>query len=509
MLVDALNLAVPGARYQWVDQAPVANSEGGEPGGNIRVGFLYNTARVQLGDLTANATIEERRQFTDRIGDGVRDEGDRIAFSDNMVAGEINPADWSGTRLSLLGQFTFNGNTVYVTANHWPAKGGSGEFWQFNQNLETGDPDNSGWAKRSAVAQDVYAVLNHIEGNSGGAGVVAAGDFNDFYFYRPLEVVTGYVLADGIARTGGARFDNLTVTELTEAERYTYTFDGRSQAIDHIIVNQALSAVASYDIVHLNTGYNPRATATEPSPALSDHDPAVASFDYRSFAETLNGTAGADSIDGFGGNDILVLSAGGDDVAAGGDGNDLIFYGNAFTNGDSNDGGAGTDRLGLLGNYSLTFDADDLVGIERLELYGKATVAGTPATSYAINTVDANVAKGANLFVTAASLGTDETLTFNGTAETDGRFNVQGGAGADIIAGGAREDSLIGNGGADELYGLGAFNANGVGEVRSAFDRAANAWRVEGDVNGDGIADFAILVTNNSQAPLTVGDFIL
>ena len=132
MLVDALNLAT-GANYQWVDQEPNGNAEGGEPGGNIRVGFLYNTDRVQLGDLAANATLAERRKYTDRIGDGVRDAGDLIAFSDDMLGAEINTADWAGTRRSLLGEFTFNGNTVYVTANHLPAKGGSGEFWQFDQ----------------------------------------------------------------------------------------------------------------------------------------------------------------------------------------------------------------------------------------------------------------------------------------------------------------------------------------------------------------------------------------
>jgi uncharacterized protein len=578
MLVDALNARMPGANYQWVDQAPVPNSEGGEPGGNIRVGFLYNTNRVQLGDLPADAPIEDRRQFTDRIGDGVRDAGDRIAFSDDMVANQINPADWSGTRLSLLGQFTFNGNTVYVTANHWPAKGGSGEFWQLNQNLETGEPDNSGWAKRNQVAQDVYAVLNHIEANSE-AGVVAGGDFNDFYFYRPLEVVTGHVLADGTARDGGARFDNLTVTELTEAERYTYTFDGRSQAIDHIIVNQTLSAVASYDIVHLNTGYNSRGTGADSNPAISDHDPAVASFDYRSFAETLTGTAGNDSINGEGGNDTIVLTSGGDDAAAGGEGNDLIFYGGAFTNADSNDGGAGVDRVGLLGTYTLTFDADDLVAIERLELYGQA--AGSPdPSSYALTTIDANVAAGTTLLVTAASLAVGETLRFNGTAETDGAYIVRGGAGNDILAAGAGDDYLLGNAGADELYGLGgndhlvggggadllrggsgrdlfrylqasdsgtaegasdriadfqrgfdkidlaAIDAgsesgdqaftfigdaafSGAGQIRSTFDSQANAWRVEGDIDGDGNADFAILVAMPNLAPLTASDFIL
>ncbi len=338
MLVDALNLAT-GSNYQWVDQEP-NGSEGGEPGGNIRVGFLYNTDRVQLGDLAANATLAERRMYTDRIGDGVRDAGDLIAFSDNMLGGEISASDWAGTRRSLLGEFNFNGNTIFVTANHWPAKGGSGEFWQFNQNLETGNPLNSGWAQRNQVAQDVYAMLNLIEGSAPDAGIVAGGDFNDFYFYRPLTTVTGHTMADGTARSGGARFDNLTLT-LSEAERYTYTFDGRAQAIDHIIANGLLSAVATYDVVHINTGYNAAGTGPDADPALSDHDPGLSSFDYREFSEVLNGTAGADTIDGFGGDDVITGGAG-NDAIDGGAGSDQL-YGQGDD--DTLDGGAGNDLL--------------------------------------------------------------------------------------------------------------------------------------------------------------------
>jgi uncharacterized protein len=347
MLVDAVNAAT-GKNYQWVDEEP-NGSEGGEGGGNIRVGFLYNTDRVQLGDLDANATLAERRAYTDRIGDGVRDAGDLIAFSDDMAGAEINPSDWAGTRRSLLGEFTFNGNTVYVTANHFPAKGGSGEFWQVNQNLETGDPDNSGWAQRNQVSQDLYAMLNLIEGSGTGAGIVAGGDFNDFYFYRPLTTVTGYTMADGSARVGGARFDNLTLT-LPEAERYTYTFDGRSQAIDHVIANNLLSDVATYDVVHINTGYNAQGTGPDASPRLSDHDPALSSFDFRDFNEVLDGTAAEDTIEGFGGNDIIT----------GGEGDDLI------------DGGAGNDTAVYSGNasgYAITAEYDssgDLIGFSQV-----------------------------------------------------------------------------------------------------------------------------------------------
>jgi hypothetical protein len=55
-------------------------------------------------------------------------------------------------------------------------------------------------------------LLDQIQQESGENRIVAAGDFNDFYFYRSLEAVTGYVDAGGVSREGGARFENLTVT---------------------------------------------------------------------------------------------------------------------------------------------------------------------------------------------------------------------------------------------------------------------------------------------------------
>ena len=100
-------------------------------------------------------------------------------------------------------------------------------------------------------------------------------------------------MADGTARVGGARFDNLTLT-LAEAERYTYTFDGRSQAIDHIIVNSLLGAVATYDVVHLNTGYNSTAPAPTPIRPCPTTIRACPPIDFRNFSELLNGTGGSD-----------------------------------------------------------------------------------------------------------------------------------------------------------------------------------------------------------------------
>ncbi len=404
LLVDALNLAT-GAHYQWVDQAPTNGAEGGEPGGNIRVGFLYNTDRVQLGDLDANATLAERRQYTDRIGDGVRDAGDLIAYDDSMIAGEINSGDWSSTRRSLLGEFTFHGNTVYVTANHFSAKGGSGEFWQFDQDLGTGDPLNAGWDKRNNQAQDIYTMLNLIQQSNPNVGIISGGDYNDFYFYRPLTTLTGYTNADGTARVGGARFDNLTLT-LPEAERYTYTFDGRSQAIDHIVVNDLLANVATYDVVHLNTGFNP-----SNSLAISDHDPGISTFDFRNFAEVLTGTALGDSINGFGGDDVI-STLDGDDLLIGGAGADVLI------------GGTGSDIYYV-----------DTAGDQVIEAVGEGTDVVYTSASYSL-------AAGSAVEILS-------TTDINGTAALALTGNELG----NIIYGNAGDNVMIGGGGADYLKG--------------------------------------------------------
>jgi Ca2+-binding RTX toxin-like protein len=292
--------------------------------------------------------------------------------------------------------------------------------------------------------------------------------------------------------------------------------------------------------------------------------------------DIANAGAGNDTVDGGAGNDSLDFSAGGDDIAIGGDGDDLLFFGNAFTNADSVDGGTGTDSLVLAGNYGLTFDADDLVGIERLSLL--AGTGDSPA-SYNLTTIDANVAAGQTLFVAAASLRAGETLVFNGGAETDGSFIIRSGAGDDTLVGGALADRLNGGAGDDQLFGRGGddmligglgtdilrggggsdifrfestddssttagrqdqivdfqrgfdkidllaidANRNVEGDQAFTFIGAAgfsgkagelnstsaggNMWLVQGDTDGDGTADFAILVTVNTGQPLTASDF--
>lgn len=177
------------------------------------------------------------------------------------------------------------------------------------------------------------------------------------------------------------------------------------------------------------------------------------------------------------GNDRIIAQEGGDDTINAGLGNDYIYYGGALTAADANDGGGGVDTIGLLGAYSLGFSAQSLVGIERLALYS-GSIAGLGNLVYDLTTVDANVGTG-ELFVTAAGLAAGESLIFNGSAETQGRFTILAGAGADILTGGAGNDFLDGRGGNDVLSGGGGTDmlSGGAGADTLTGGAGADSYR--------------------------------
>ena len=184
---------------------------------------------------------------------------------------------------------------------------------------------------------------------------------------------------------------------------------------------------------------------------------AAASLDFDGSGETgttqftFNASAGDDVLTGGANNDGFNLTAGGNDTAHGGAGNDTFSFGAAFTAADTVDGGANTDTISLNGDYSagLTLGATTLTSIENI-------VMAAPGHSYNLTTVDANVASGATLTINAAALGAADTLTFDGSAETNGHFDIIGGAGDDTVTGGAQSDSFdLTHGGGDTAHGSG------------------------------------------------------
>jgi Ca2+-binding RTX toxin-like protein len=162
------------------------------------------------------------------------------------------------------------------------------------------------------------------------------------------------------------------------------------------------------------------------------------------FGDSLYGDAGANRLEGLAGNDSLRLQQGGSDSAYGGAGNDSFYFGAAYTAADLIDGGTERDQVALQGNYNLILG--NIAAVEDLILLsGTDTRFGDTAGNlytYVIHSSDSNVAAGAKLLVDATMLVAGESLTFDGTAETDGKFLFSGGQGTDIFSGGAGADGF-------------------------------------------------------------------
>jgi hypothetical protein len=149
----------------------------------------------------------------------------------------------------------------------------------------------------------------------------------------------------------------------------------------------------------------------------------------------LIGGAGDDILTGGARNDTFVLSHGGDDIANGGAGNDVFDIEGTLSAGDQLNGGLGDNAVvldGMGGADAITFSATNFTQIQTLVLRGGA--------DYALTTVDANIAAGTRLTVNATALAGSDTLAFDGSAETNGRFTFETGGGTFSLTAGSKED---------------------------------------------------------------------
>jgi hypothetical protein len=253
MLISAIKAAGgPDYKYRQID--PVDDQDGGVPGGNIRVGFLFRTDRgLEFIDRPGgNATTPTQVVSTPS--------GPQLSFSPGRVDPN-NPA-WSnpeGVRKPLAGEFRASGKKLFVIANHWKSKTGDQPlFGRFQP------PARSTEAQRKDEAQVVKDFVNKILAIDPNASVIVLGDLNDFEFSETLTI---------LEERGD--FDLHTLIEtLPQNERYSYVFEGNSQTLDHIVVSDNLfnHFLFDYDIVHVNSEFADQA---------SDHEPQVVRFDLR------------------------------------------------------------------------------------------------------------------------------------------------------------------------------------------------------------------------------------
>jgi Ca2+-binding RTX toxin-like protein len=252
-------------------------------------------------------------------------------------------------------------------------------------------------------------------------------------------------------------------------------------------------------------------------------------------ADRINGLGGHDTIDGGDGDDYLTGGAG-NDILIGGIGNDTL------------DGGLGDDTYyvestGDLVNEKSNAGTDTVyssapgkfilkTNIENLVLTGTGDISGTGNSSG--NKITGN--SGNN---TITGVGGDDTIF-----GMDGNDVIEGGAGWDTLSGGTGSDTfvfrslsdvgggstglpsdiLVEWGSGDKIdvskidaiaststndkftfLGTGAFT--GAGQLRTVQNASRGETYVEGDVNGDGRADFSLVLTGVHN--MAAADFVL
>ncbi|UYZ21811.1 chitobiase/beta-hexosaminidase C-terminal domain-containing protein [Mesobacillus jeotgali] len=225
-----------GPTYTYTDIAPVDKTDGGQPGGNIRVGFLYNEDRVELMEAP-KGTAEEAVGF----------ENGKLTLNPGRID-PTNPA-FEDSRKSLAAQFNFQGESVIVVANHFNSKGGDQPLFGKNQ-----PPVLKSEVQRMEIAKVVNGFVQDVKTKDPNANIILLGDFNDFEFSNPLQTLKGNELVN-------------MVEKVPADQRYSYSYQGNAQVLDHILVTKNLEAATRVSMVHINSGF------MEEHGRGSDHDP--------------------------------------------------------------------------------------------------------------------------------------------------------------------------------------------------------------------------------------------
>ncbi len=282
-------------------------------------------------------------------------------------------------------------------------------------------------------------------------------------------------------------------------------------------------------------------------------------------ANTLNGGSGVSTLNGGAGNDRLILGSGasGSTIDGGADTDTLVVTSTVT----SLAGLLGIEALELVGGAGVTLTGSQIA----TGLASNVAISGTGSLTVNMDAGISFLSRsfafsGSGVTVTVNGSSVRDVIKGGPTAHIinggDGNDQIRGGTSSDIINGGNGDDKIIGNGGADIITGgagsdqfrylfdfetgLGAAadritdyqigvdkfnfflfdtNANvagvqgfafvgnnafsGGGAAQLRYTNSGADLLVQGDINGDGFADFEIILQGNAGGTLTAADFIL
>ena len=218
-----------GPDYRFTQINPFNRADGGWPGGNIRNAFLYDPQVVKW-----NTSYFLRHP----------------SFNGS------EERDYTGTRKPLVAEFTFGNKALIVINCHLRSKRGDAPTYGSLR-----PPVRFTESQRLEQTRQVGAHVAKLRADRPQAGIVVLGDLNDFEFSPSLRE---------LSRKG----DLLNLVEtLPLGDRYTYIFQGMSQALDHILITSDLAPGAGIFIAHVNADKSEQLRS-------SDHDPILAWFGF-------------------------------------------------------------------------------------------------------------------------------------------------------------------------------------------------------------------------------------
>jgi predicted extracellular nuclease len=208
-----------GIEYRWVDIPPGVGTDGGQPGGSIRNGYLYNPAKVELVD-----------------------------GSMRLIGAEEAAFDASRKPLVVHFREKTTGQELACVNVHLASKRHQRSIFAPEQaGVDTRLPVRVQQA--SLIGEQLAAMREQ------GVDYYVTGDFNDTEESETLAAVVG---EDSV---------NL-VNLLAPEQRYDYNHRGKLQVLMHGIVPRSLAAGhAEYDIIHGNEllGVQPGKASDKPS----------------------------------------------------------------------------------------------------------------------------------------------------------------------------------------------------------------------------------------------------
>ncbi|NLG48590.1 MAG: hypothetical protein GX552_00600, partial [Chloroflexi bacterium] len=224
--------AAGGPTYAWRDIAPQDNQDGGELGGNIRVGFLFRPERVTFVDRPGGDS-------TTPVQAVAGEDGARLSLSPGRIA--PNDAAFVSSRKPLAGEFVFQGEKVFVIGAHLASRREDDPLFGCVQ-----PPQCPSAEVRVAQARIIAAFVSELQALDPHANIIVAGDMNDDWFSAALQTLAAP------QTPAGEGLLNLMET-LPPEERYSYLWDGNSQGPDTILASRSLKA--QFDVVHANAEF--------------------------------------------------------------------------------------------------------------------------------------------------------------------------------------------------------------------------------------------------------------